>query len=155
MDRKCYWQEMILKNLGTLWIYWVFQRFLCNYLKLDCVLNSCNLWALHVLPLCCYVWLPSDHLARYYSLCDIGILAPVFVTAYEFCLCDGRLVPTVCRQWVLVVCWWWVSSLWWQISSDCVLAISYVFVTANEFCLCDDAVTWPWVGFSGFKRMFS
>ena len=30
-----------------------------------------------------------DYLARYYSLCDIGILALVFVMAYEFHLCDG------------------------------------------------------------------
>ena len=37
------------------------------------------------------MWLPSDYLARYYSLCDIDILAPVFVTAYEFRLCDGEM----------------------------------------------------------------
>ena len=132
-------------------------------MKLNCVLNSCNLWALYVLPLCCDVWLLGDHLTRYYSLCNIGILAPVFVTAYEFrlCdgvefrLCDGRLVPTMCRQWVLVVCRWWVPFLWRQISSSCVSAISSVFLKADEFRLCDDVVTWPWVGFLGFKRMFS
>ena len=41
-----------------------------------------------------------DYLARYYSLCDIGILTPIFVTIIEFCLYDddefhlrdGRLV---------------------------------------------------------------
>ena len=44
-----------------------------------------------------------DYLARYYSLCDIGILAPAFVMVIEFCLCDGdefhlcdgRLVPSL------------------------------------------------------------
>ena len=29
--------------------------------------------------MCCDMWLLSDYLAKYYSLCDIGILAPVFV----------------------------------------------------------------------------
>ena len=38
-----------------------------------------NLWAPYVLPMCCDMWLPGDYLTRYYSLCDIGILAPVFV----------------------------------------------------------------------------
>ena len=138
IDRKSYWQETILKNLRTLWIYWMLQRFLWNYLEMNCVLNSCNLWALYVLPLCRDMWLLGDYLARYYSLCDIGILAPVFVTAYEFRLCDGRLV--------LAVCWWWVPSLWWQRSS--------VFMMAKEFCLCDGVVTWHWVGFSGFGMVF-
>ena len=27
----------------------------------------------------CDMWLLDDYLARYYSMCDIGILAPVFV----------------------------------------------------------------------------
>lgn len=40
--------------------------------------------------MCYYMWLPGDYLARYYSLCDIGILAPIFVMAIEFCLCDGN-----------------------------------------------------------------
>ena len=39
--------------------------------------------------MCCDMWLPDDYLARYYSLCDIGILAPVFVMVIEFCLCDA------------------------------------------------------------------
>jgi len=30
-----------------------------------------------------------DYLARYYSLCDVDILAPVFVMVIEFCICDG------------------------------------------------------------------
>ena len=38
------------------------------------------MWALYVLPMCYDMWLLGDYLARYYSLCDIGILAPVFVT---------------------------------------------------------------------------
>ena len=80
---------------------------------MNCVLNLCNLWALYVLLLCRDVWFPGDYLAKLYSLCDISILAPVFVMAYEFHLCDGKLV----------------LSLWWQISS--------VFVTAYEFRLCD------------------
>ena len=29
--------------------------------------------------MCCDMWLLGDYLARYYSLCDIGILALVFV----------------------------------------------------------------------------
>ena len=31
------------------------------------------------LPLGYDMWLPGDYLARYYSLCAISILAPVFV----------------------------------------------------------------------------
>ena len=31
------------------------------------------------LPLGSDMWLPGDYLARYYSLCDIGILALIFV----------------------------------------------------------------------------
>ena len=68
IDTKPSWQEMSLKALRTLWIYWVFQRFLWNYLKVNYVLISCKLWALHVLPLNYDMWLPGDHLARYYSL---------------------------------------------------------------------------------------
>ena len=37
------------------------------------------MWALYVLPMCCDMWLLGDYLARYYSLCDISILAPIFV----------------------------------------------------------------------------
>ena len=37
------------------------------------------MWALYVLTMCCDMWLLGDYLARYYSLCDIGILAPIFV----------------------------------------------------------------------------
>ena len=77
------------------------------------VLISCNLWALYVLPLCHDVWLPSDYLARYYSLCDISILASIFVMVIEFWLYVGN----------------WVSSLWLQISSVFVTALNSIFVT--------------------------
>ena len=73
-------------------------------MKLNYFLISCKLWTLHVLPLGCDMWLPYNYPARYYSLCDIGILAPVFVivmssgfvSAYEFQLCVSRLVPALC-----------------------------------------------------------
>ena len=39
---------------------------------------------------CCDMWLPGDYLARYYSLCDIGILAPIFVMVIEIHLCDNN-----------------------------------------------------------------
>ena len=79
------------------------------------VLISCNLWAFYVLPLYRDVWLPSDYLARYYSLCDIGILAPIFVMVIEFCLCDGRLVSSL---------WWcWISSLW----RHCHVTLGWIF----------------------------
>ena len=148
------WQEMSLKALRTLWIYWVFQRFLWSYLEMNCVLNSCNLLALYVLPLCRDVWLLGDYLARYYSLCDIGILALVFVMVIEFCLCDGDELR-LCNARLVPSLWWrWVPPLWWQISSGCVSVMSSIFVTENEFCLCHDIVMWPWVGFSGFGMVF-
>ena len=31
------------------------------------------------LPLGCDMWLPGDYPARYYNLCDLGILAAIFV----------------------------------------------------------------------------
>ena len=106
IERKSSWRGMSLKALRTLWIYWVFQRFLWNYLKLNCVLISCKLWALHVLPLGCNIWLLGDYPTRYYSLYDISILAPVFMSAdkFQLCvsdelrLCVGRLVLALCRQ---------------------------------------------------------
>ena len=39
--------------------------------------------------MCCDMWLPGDYLAKYYSLCDTRILAPIFVMVIEFRLCDG------------------------------------------------------------------
>ena len=84
IDTKSSWQEMSLKALRTLWIFWIFQRFLWNYLKLNCVWISCKLWALYVFPLGCDMWLSGDYLDRYYSLCDLGILAPVFVMVISF-----------------------------------------------------------------------
>ena len=83
IDTKSSWQEMSLKALRTLWIFWIFQRFLWNYLKLNCVWISCKLWALYVFPWA-VTWLPGDYLARYYSLCDLGILAPIFVMVISF-----------------------------------------------------------------------
>ena len=71
---------MSLKALRTLWLYWVFQRLFC-----EITWNWTVFW-FHVyyklfmfLPLDNDMWLLGDYLARYYSLCDIGILAPVFV----------------------------------------------------------------------------
>ena len=89
---------------------------------MNCVLNSCNLWTLYVLSLCRDVWLPGDYLSKYYILCNIGILTPILVTAYKFCLCDGRSVLSLWQHWVL--------SLWRQISSGCVSIMSSIFVTA-------------------------
>ena len=51
IDTKSSWQEMSLNALKTLWIFWIFQRFLWNYLKLNCVLILCKLWALYVFTL--------------------------------------------------------------------------------------------------------
>ena len=61
------------------------------------------------------MWLPSDYLARYYSLYDISILAPIFVMVIEFRLCDGdefRLCDSI-------------------LSFDCVSPMSSVFVTPD------------------------
>ena len=118
-DTKSSWQEMRLKALRTLWIYWVFQSFV-NYLKLNCFLFKCKLWAFHVLPLGCDMRLPGDYPARYYSLCDIGILAPIFVmvmsfgfmstmrfgfvSAIEFRLCVDNEFWLCVDRWVLALC---------------------------------------------------
>ena len=73
------------------------------------------LWALYVLPMYCDMWLPGDYLARYYSLCDIGILAPIFVMVIEFRLCDGNEFH-LCDGILVTSLWWrWVPSLWWHI----------------------------------------
>ena len=50
------------------------------------------------LPLGYDMRLPGDYLARYYSMCDIGILAHVFVMVIEFRLSVGEFVPILCRQ---------------------------------------------------------
>ena len=79
------WQEMSLKALRTLWIYWVFQRFLWNYLKVNYVLISCKLWALHIFTLGLWhvitQWLP-------YPLdtivCVTLLSLPVFVMVMSF-----------------------------------------------------------------------
>ena len=54
---------------------------LWNYLEVNYVFWIKVMWALYVLLMCCDMWLLGDYLARYYSLCDIGILAPGFVSA--------------------------------------------------------------------------
>ena len=80
------------------------------------------------------------NLARYYSLCDIGILAPTFVMVIEFHLCDDDefhlcddiLVSSLWRRWVSslwghivpIVCRWWVPFLWRQMNSVFVTALS-------------------------------
>ena len=55
-----------------------------------------------------------DYLIRYYSLCDIGILA-LFVMAIKFHLCD---IDKLCH----------CNDIY---SSDCVLAMSSVFVATD------------------------
>ena len=58
------------------------------------------------LPLGCDMWLPGDYPARYYSLCDTGILAPIFVmvissgfvSADEFWFCVDDWVLALCRR---------------------------------------------------------
>ena len=37
------------------------------------------------LPLGYNVWLPGDYPTKYYSMCDIGILAPIFVMVISSC----------------------------------------------------------------------
>ena len=89
VDTKSSWQEMRLKALRSLWISLDIKKVLWNYLEMNCVLNSCNLWALYVLPLCRDVWLPGDYLARYYR--------SVWHWYLSIRLCDG------------VVTWPWVG----------------------------------------------
>ena len=91
IDTTSSWQEMSLKVLRTLWIYWVwyfkgFCETTWNWIVFWFHVN-CELFMF--LPLGCDMWLPGNYLTRYYSLCDIGILAPAFVMVIEFCLCDG------------------------------------------------------------------
>ena len=87
--------------------YLGYSNILWNYLEVNYLFwIKCDLWALYVLPICCDMWLLGDYLARYYSLCDIGILVPVFVMVIEFRLCDGDefhlcdgiLVPSLWRH---------------------------------------------------------
>ena len=112
------------------WMLWELCEYLghsnilWNYLEVNYVSwIDGNLWALYVLPKCYDMWLPSDYLTRYYSLCDIGILAPVFVMVIEFhlrdCdkfrLCGGRLVP----------------SLWW---------LCHVALGLELYCYCSQII---------------
>ena len=65
--------------------------------------------------MCCDMWLPDDYLAKYYSLCDTRILAPIFVIVIEFRLCNGdvfRLCDGI-------------------FSYDCVSAMSFIFVMTD------------------------
>ena len=79
----------------------------------------------------CDMWLPGDYLIRYYSLCDIGILAPVFVMVIEFhlcdidefCLCDNNYFH-LCDGDELRLC----DGIF---SSGYVLVISSIFVVAD------------------------
>ena len=84
IDRKSYWQEMIWENLRTLWIYWVFQRFCETTWNWTVFWFYVNCDPFMFLPLGCDMWLPGDYPARYYSLCDLGILAPIFVMVISF-----------------------------------------------------------------------
>ena len=88
---------MILENLRSSWIPLGIKRFYettwkwITYFELNVI---CELFIFYPCAMTC------DYLARYYSLCDIGILTPIFVTIIEFCLYDddefhlrdGRLV---------------------------------------------------------------
>ena len=106
VNTKSFWQEMSW-GLWEPCEYLGHSNILWNYLEVNCVFwIKGNFWVLYVLPMCCDMWLPSDYLARYYSLCNIGILALIFFMVIEFRLCDGIF------------------------SSDCMSAMSSVFVTA-------------------------
>ena len=106
IDTTSSWQEMSLKVLRTLWIYWVW------YFKGFCKTTwNWTIFWFHVncelfmfLPLGCDMWLPSNYLGRYYSQFGISILAPIFVMVIKFRLCVSELVPALCRQWVLALC---------------------------------------------------
>ena len=84
------------------------------------------------LPLGRDMWLPDNYLARYYSLCDIDILAPSLWWLW---------VPALCRQWAL--CQWWVLALCQRWVSALCQQISFGFVSA--------IVMWPWLRFSGLE----
>ena len=64
--------------------YFGYSNILWNHLEVNYVFWIKVMWALYVLSMCCDMWLLGDYLARYYSLCDIGILAPVFVMVISF-----------------------------------------------------------------------
>ena len=119
---KSFWQEMSLKALRSLWISLDIKRFCETTWKW-------TMFWIHVIyelfifyPKCYDMWFPGNYLARYYSLCDIGILAPVFVMVFGFCLCDDDEFR-LCDDLLVHSLWWrWVPSLWQQ--------MSFVFVTA-------------------------
>ena len=121
VNTKSFWQEMSW-GLWESSEYLGHSNILWNYLEMNYVFwINVNLWALYVLPMCCDMWLPGNYLARYYSLCDIDILAPVFVMVIKFRLCDGIF------------------------SSDCVSAMSSIFVMTYLFRLSDGIIMWHWV----------
>ena len=70
-----------------------------------------------------------DYLNRYYSLCDIGILA---LSLWWL------LAPALCRRWVPALCR--------QFRSGFVSAMSSGFVSV--------IIMWPWVRFSGLERCY-
>ena len=119
VNTKSFWQEMNWR----LWEpceYLEHSNILWNYLEVNYVFwIKGNLWASYVLPMCCDMWLPGDYLTRYYSLCDIGILAPVFVMVISSSFVSAmssRFVSAMSFGFVsAIVMWPWVrfSGLEW------------------------------------------
>ena len=85
--------ENLVNTLGIQIFYETTWKWI-TYFELNVI---CELFMFYPYAVIC------DYLARYYSLCDIGILAPTFVMVIKFCLCDGdefhlcdgRLVPSL------------------------------------------------------------
>ena len=104
VNTKSFWQEMSWRlwepceYLGRPNILW-------NYLEVNYVFwIKVKLWAPYVLLMCCDMWLPGNYLTRYYSLCDIGILAPVFVSAIS----SGFVLAMSSSFVSAIVMWPWV-----------------------------------------------
>ena len=87
LDKKWVWR--LWEACEYLLILKGFVKLLGNELCFDYVI--CELFMFYHCTVMC------DYLAKYYSLCDIGILASVFVMVIEFQLCVSN----------------WVPSLWW------------------------------------------
>ena len=69
--------------------------------------------------MCCDMWLLGDYLARYYSLCEISILAPVFVMVINF-----GFVSAMSFGFVSAMSTCFVSANWFQLCvDDCHVAL--------------------------------
>ena len=127
VNKKSFWQEMSWR----LWEpceYLGHSNILWNYLEVNYIFwIKGNLWALYVLPMCCDMWLLGDYLARYYSLCDISVLAPIFVMVIS-----SGFVSTI-------VMWPWVrfSGLeWCCYCSQCIIR-SFMMRYFEEYIVCN------------------